>query len=301
MRRHELPVFEEGQGRLFSARATDVAEALVREAAGLGVELLCDTQILAASREGERFRVDTSRGAFHAESLVLALGGLAWPQLGATNLAFALAERFGLKTTKLRPGLVPLLAGHPLRGLCQELSGVSLEVRIAAPHAAEGALLFTHRGISGPAVLDASLAWREGQALSIDLLPGVDLAEALSASPRMDVGNRLGQLLPRRLAARLRQEHGWVGAVANLSNKRIQAMGERLHGFVFKPSGAAGFAKAEVTLGGVEVGAISSQTMEAKTVPGLFCVGEALDVTGRLGGFNLQWAWSSGHAAGQNA
>ncbi|QJT09456.1 NAD(P)/FAD-dependent oxidoreductase [Oceanidesulfovibrio marinus] len=302
MQRHSLPVRDMGQGMLFSDRAKDVAEALHREALSMGAEFSLGTEIRAAAKDGDGFRVDTDRGVFSGASLVLALGGPSWPQVGATGLGYALAERFGLRSTGRRPGLVPLLAGPDLAPLCKEMTGASLPVRIAPDtghYASEGSMLFTHRGVSGPAVLNASLFWREGQTLSIDLLPGVDVAQALEASPRMELKNVLGTLLPKRLAGWLCARYRWDGPAANLSKKRLVGMEAALHGFEFTPSGTAGYAKAEVTLGGVDTDRVSSKTMEAKKVPGLFCVGELLDVTGKLGGYNLQWAWSSGFAAGQ--
>ncbi|MFW5735603.1 MAG: NAD(P)/FAD-dependent oxidoreductase [Oceanidesulfovibrio sp.] len=301
MRRHGLSVRDMGRGMLFSDTAKAVAEALHHDALDMGAEFALDTSIRAAAMDGGVFRVDTDRGAFHGASLVLALGGPSWPQAGATRFGYTVAERFGLSCVMTRPGLVPLLAGPGLAPLCREMTGASLPVRIAPPHAAEGAMLFTHRGVSGPAVLDASLAWREGRTLSIDLLPDVDLAVALGKSPRMELKNALGTLLPKRLAGWLCTRNGWEGQVANLSRKRLAALESVLHGFQFAPSGTAGYAKSEVTLGGVDTDQFSSKTMESKNIPGLYCVGELLDVTGRLGGYNLQWAWSSGFAAGQRA
>ncbi len=244
MHRHKLPVHDQGRGMLFSDDAASVAEALHGEARAAGADFALETAIRAAGVEGGVFRVDTERGAFFGQSLVLALGGLAWPQIGATNLGYRLAESFGLRSVKLRPGLVPLLAGPDLAALCQEMSGASLPVRIAAPHAAEGSLLFTHRGISGPAVLDASLAWREGQTLSIDLLPGVDVTQALGRSPLMEVRNALAGLLPKRLAGWLCLRGRWEGPVTGLSKKRLAALQPGLHevagGFIwFSSQGGA--------------------------------------------------------------
>ena len=223
--------------------------------------------------------------------------------MGATNLGFKVAKDFGLAVTPLRPGLVPLVAPDSLKGMCASLAGVSLPVRIASPRGpvVEGNLLFTHAGVSGPAVLDASLYWTEGQALAIDLLPGVDVARELGLKPRMDARNVLARLVPKRLAGALCERHAWGGVAASLSRRDLEAMSELLHAHPFAPSATAGFGKAEVTVGGVDTGQISSKTMECGSVPGLYFIGEVLDVTGRLGGYNLQWAWSSGFAAGQHA
>ena len=299
MRRQGLPVHDMGWGMLFSHSARDVAEALHRDAEAMGAAFAFNTAIKAAKREGDAFRVDTDRGAWFGSSLVLALGGPSWPQVGATDLGYRLAKQFGLRCLKTSPGLVPLLAGADLAPLCRELSGVSLPVRIAPPYEVEGSMLFTHRGVSGPAILNASLFWKQGRPLSLDLLPGVDVPRALEQSPSMTVKNALSALLPKRLAAWLCDKGGWEGQVANLSKKRLAAMEATLHGFAFTPRATAGFAKAEVTLGGLDTDRFSSKTMEARQVPGLHCVGELLDVTGKLGGYNLQWAWSSGYVAGQ--
>ncbi|TVM16388.1 aminoacetone oxidase family FAD-binding enzyme [Oceanidesulfovibrio indonesiensis] len=299
MQRHGLPVRDMGRGMLFSDKAKAVAEALYRDALAMGAEFALNIAIRSAKMENGVFRVDTDRGAFSGRSLVLAVGGPAWPQAGASSLGCTLAERFGLRCLETRPGLVPLVAGQDLAPLCRELTGVSLPVRIAPPHSAEGALLFTHHGVSGPAVLDASLAWREGRTLSIDLAPDVDVVEAMGKSPRMEVRNALAGLLPKRLAGWLCTRGGWEGPVAGLSRKQLTALEAALHSFEFTPRGTAGYSKAEVTLGGVDTDHFSSKTMEAKQIPGLYCVGELLDVTGRLGGYNLQWAWSSGYAAGR--
>ncbi len=293
---------EEGGGKVF---CRDGAPALARfleaEAGRAGARIVLGVALADARKEGDSFVVDTDGGSARAPSLVLALGGRSWPGLGATDFGYVLAKRLGLGVTPLRPGLTPLLAPRELAGLCRELAGVSLPVRLAGPCDLAGDLLFTHKGISGPAVLDASLWWRPGDTLLLDLLPGVDLDAALADAGRSDIKNALARLLPRRLAASLCRHLGLDGTVAGLAARDRRELAGRLAAFPFAPSRAEGYDKAEVTLGGLDTAAFSSKTMEASGISGLHAIGEVLDVTGRLGGFNLHWAWASGFAAGQHA
>ncbi len=311
MERHGLPVVDMGQGMLFSKSADRIVECLAADTREAGADLRLGCRVAKVRQRGERFAVslvelpDGREIRLESASLVLALGGLAWPQIGATNLGHRLAKSFGLKCTPLRPGLVPLLAPPELQAFCAALAGISLPVRIAGAFPAQGELLFTHKGISGPAVLNASLGWTEGDCLEIDFLPGTDIGKALAAWPRMELKNALTRLLPKRLSLELcrlqSRMQDWSGTITSMSKKRLLAVERTLHAFAYAPQGTAGFAKAEVTVGGVDTSGLSSKTMEVKSVPGLFITGELLDVTGRLGGFNLQWAWASGFAAGQHA
>lgn len=298
MERHALLVVDAGRGMLFSKNANDIAEALYLDALSFGAEFVFHATVAEVRREAGLFVIDGPDGARAASSLVVAAGGLAWPQIGASNLGYRVARSLGHKVTALRPGLAPLLAPPELLPLCASLAGISLPVRVRAPHAAEGDLLFTHRGISGPVALDASLFWRE-EPLTIDWLPDVAIPDALAKAPRMEIKNALATFLPKRLAAALCELHGWKGAVASLSKKQAQGVERLLHAYPFAPAGTEGYAKGEVTIGGVETAQVSSKSMQSTLVPGLYFTGEVLDVTGRLGGFNLQWAWSSGFVAGQ--
>lgn len=290
---------EEDNGKVFCRDgASAMARFLLDGATRAGARIVLGARIAGARKDGAHFVVDTSAGPFTAASLVLALGGRSWPGLGATDLGYALARSFGLPVTPLRPGLVPLLAGPDLAPLCRELAGVSLPVGLHGPCALTGDLLFTHKGLSGPVTLDASLFWREGDSLTIDFLPGVDVEAALAQAGRQEVKNALAGLMPKRLAAALCGQLGALGPAAALSPKARQALAAHLAAFPFPPARTEGYAKAEVTLGGVDTKAVSSKTMEASTVPGLYVIGELLDVTGRLGGFNLHWAFASAEAAG---
>lgn len=290
---------EEDGGKVFcSDGALALARFLDAEARQAGVAFRLGTPLADARKDGDTFVVDTDAGPVRSASLVLALGGKSWPGLGATEGGYVLAKRFGLGVTGLRPGLTPLLARPEMAGFCRELAGVSLPVRLGGPCDVAGDLLFTHKGISGPAVLDASLFWQTGQSLAIDLLPGIDLEAALAEAERLEIKNALARLLPKRLATSLCQHLGLSGTVAGLSHKTRRELAARLAAFPFTPAKAEGWAKAEVTLGGVDTAGVSSKTLEAAAVPGLYVIGELLDVTGRLGGFNLHWAWASGFAAG---
>jgi hypothetical protein len=233
---------------------------------------------------------------------VIATGGPSIPKMGATGFAYDLARKFGLKVVEPRPALVPLTLGGD-EVLFRELSGVATEV--IAKHGKTGfreAALFTHKGLSGPAILQISSYWRHGDTIGIDFLPALEpnwTVEAKRKRPRTHFHTVLGELLPQRLAETLAKRIGIWGELANVPDRKLDAVGRQLADWRFSPNGTEGFAKAEVTAGGISTADLSSQTMEAKTVPGLYAIGEGVDVTGWLGGYNFQWAWASGWAAGQ--
>lgn len=302
---HGVETVEADHGRLFCVPgAGAVVAALLREAEEAGVSFALDESIREVSATDNGFQIHCRTRSLASRSLVVATGGPAWPRIGATDFGSRLAEQFGLRVFPARPGLVPLRASEDLVGFCRELSGISLPVRVVVegvriPDNIEDALLFTHRGISGPAILDASLYWRPGRHLAIDLLPGRDIGEMLAQLPRREIRNALAAALPARLAELLCHRHGWSGQAGNLPKKQRLVLERTIHAFPLHPSGTEGLDKAETTLGGVDTNEISSKTMEAKAVSGLYFTGEVLDVAGRLGGYNLQWAWSSGFVAGQ--
>jgi len=305
VRKHGIAFHEKTLGQLFcdgSARA--VVAMLLAECAAVGVDVRVGHRVAEVTR-AESFRVETSGGAFTAPSLVLATGGLSIPKMGATGFAHDLAVRFGLGLTEIRPGLVPLVFAGEALALMQPLSGVANEVVASCgKRAFREALLFTHRGLSGPAILQISSYWREGQAISVDLAPGRDVAGMLLAAklarPTAALRTVLGDALPARLAAALAGRFG-DGVMAQLRDRALAEVAAGVRAWKLEPSGTEGYAKAEVTLGGVDTACLSQQTMAAKDVPGLFVIGEAVDVTGWLGGYNFQWAWSSGWCAGMAA
>jgi predicted Rossmann fold flavoprotein len=301
--RHRIPYHEKTLGQLFCDRsATEIVGMLEAECAGAGVRIESDCTVQGIARDtAGAFAVETSRGTFAGERLVIATGGLSIPKMGATPFGYQVARQFGVGVVECRPALVPLTFGGEDREHFAELTGVSVEVTASAGgHPFREKLLFTHRGLSGPAILQASSYWRPGEEVEIDLLPGIDLPAALRGS-RAEVRTIGGRFLPKRLADRWCAVQGiGAGPAAGLGDREIQSISEGLHGWRVRPAGTEGYGKAEVTAGGVDTAELSSKTMECRKVPGLYFIGEVVDVTGHLGGFNFQWAWASGVAAGQS-
>ena len=297
--RHGIAWHEKTLGQLFcDGSARQVVDMLLADCARGGVEVRCGVQIAGVQHSDGLFRV----GEHTAPALVIATGGPSIPKMGATGFAYELARQFGLKVVEPRPALVPLtLGGEDV--LFRELSGVSADIAASTGKASfREAALFTHRGLSGPAILQASSYWRPGQEIAIDFLPGRAegwLLEAKRASPRSPLRAVLREKLPERLATTLAERLGVEGDLGNAPDKTLRAAEARLADWRFRPNGSEGFAKAEVTLGGISTAELSSQTMAAKRVPGLYAIGEAVDVTGWLGGYNFQWAWASGVVAGE--
>jgi predicted Rossmann fold flavoprotein len=304
VQKHGIAFHEKTLGQLFcDGSARQIVAMLLAECAAAGVDIRVAHQVTGVSRSGS-FQVDTDHGSFAADSLVLATGGLSIPKMGATGFAYDVAGRFGLRLTDIRPGLVPLTFGDDLLELMRALSGVSLDTLVGLDRRAfREAMLFTHRGLSGPAVLQISSYWRQGS-ISIDLLPGRDaealLLERKRTRPKAGLASVLAEVLPARLAQAMAASAGTEGMrLADMPDRVLRALAARLSHWDVTPSGTEGFAKAEVTCGGVDTRDLSSRTMAANTVPGLFVIGEAVDVTGWLGGYNFQWAWASGWCAGE--
>ena len=301
--RYGIAWHEKTLGQLFcDGSARQIVAMLLAECAQGSVAVRCDERIGDVSHTDGLFAVTTQTGTTTtARALVIATGGPSIPKMGATGFAYELARQFGLKVVEPRSALVPLtLGGDDV--LFRELSGVSAEVVASAGKAEfREAALFTHRGLSGPAILQASSYWRPGDAVQIDFAPDRAsewLIEAKRATPRATLKAALRETLPERLATTLAERVGMAGDLGNQSDKALRAAAARLHGWEFHPNGSEGFAKAEVTLGGISTAELSSRTMEATKVPGLYAIGEAVDVTGWLGGYNFQWAWASAAAAG---
>lgn len=306
MKKHDIPWHEKTLGQLFcDGRSGAVVEMLLRECRAVHVDMRLDHNVTDISHAG-RFSVATDKGTFEAASLVLASGGLSIPKMGASDFAHRTARKFGLSLVNVRPALVPLKVGADDLTLMQPLSGVATEC-IAAHNKTQfrEAMLLTHRGLSGPAILQISSYWREGDTITLNLLPDIDAAayllEAKKSGHKAKPGNVLGRILPSRLASALAESDLPDRSIADIADRDLTRLGQKLNGWNVTPSGSEGYAKAEVTLGGIDTKHLSSQTMEAKAVPGLFVIGEAVDVTGWLGGYNFQWAWASGHAAGEAA
>ena len=297
---------EKTLGQLFcDGSAKQVVAMLTGQMAEAGAALELGAAVTDIAHD-VGFTVTTDRGAWSADSLVIATGGKSIPKMGATGFGYRVAERFGLRLTDTRPALVPFTFAEQDLPAIKPLAGVSVPARVAAGRAAfDEALLFTHRGLSGPAVLQASSYWREGAAVTIDLCPGADVGGALRAARdragKQAVQTALGRFLPDRLAGDLVAGLGLAGPLAAQSNAALDALGQRVNRWQVKPVGTEGYRTAEVTLGGVDTRDLDAKTMRARAVPGLYFIGEVVDVTGWLGGYNFQWAWSSGWAAGQAA
>tara|TARA_A100001391_G_scaffold7621_5_gene4914 strand:+ start:26680 stop:27852 length:1173 start_codon:yes stop_codon:yes gene_type:complete len=294
---------EKTLGQLFcDGSARQIVDMLLAECAKGNVAVKCGQEVGAVAHADGRFTVTTQDGVYTAQNLVIATGGPSIPKMGATGFAYDLARQFGLKVVEPRPALVPLtLGGDDL--LFRELSGVSAPVEATCEKAAfREAALFTHRGLSGPAILQVSSYWYPGKPIAIDFLPDMPsgwLIEAKRAEPSLTFAALLRRHLPQRLADALGEKLALAGDLGNLPDRKLADAERRLKRWTFHPNGSEGFAKAEVTVGGISTAELSSQTMEAKTVPGLYAIGEAVDVTGWLGGYNFQWAWASAHAAAQ--
>ncbi len=304
MERHGIQWHEKTLGQLFcDGSSQQIIDMLLSECEKGGVTLALETEVKSVSKSESGFTLETSKGRFEAASLVVATGGKSIPKMGATGFGYDLARQFGLPVLPTRAALVPFTFGPELREKLDGLSGVSVDAEVACGKTrfAE-ALLFTHRGLSGPAILQISSYWKEGDEIVVNLAPGRDvfalLREARVSQPKQDVVTALSRLLPKSLAERIAQMSEVEGRLADLSDKRLRALAEQVNGWRLKPSGTEGFRTAEVTAGGVDTKQLSSKTMEARDVPGLYFIGEVVDVTGHLGGFNFQWAWASGHAAG---
>ena len=301
--RHGIAWHEKTLGQLFCDQsARQIVAMLLDECAAGDVTIRLSQAITAIGHAEGRYNVSHGGRAASAPALVIATGGPSIPKIGATGFAYELARQFGLKIVEPRPALVPLtLGGEDL--LFRSLSGVSTDV--VARHgktAFREAALLTHRGLSGPAILQISSYWRHGEAITLDFLPDVPqgwLLDAKRSRPRGTLAALLRTHLPDRLADTLAERLALSGDIGNLPDRKLEEAQRRLSGWRFTPNGTEGFAKAEVTIGGISTAELSSQSMEARRVPGLYAIGEAVDVTGWLGGYNFQWAWASGWAAGQ--
>lgn len=301
--RHGIPYHEKKLGQLFCDNSSrEIVQMLLAEGEAAGVALRLNCRVREVTKNSI-FRLETNQGVMESDSLVIATGGLSIAPLGATDFGYRIARQFGLRIRETRPALVPLtIAPHKLEEL-KALSGVSIDALVSAGGAEfRENILLTHRGLSGPAILQISSYWKRGDSISINLLPDAEALEILKARRRSEIemANLLGQYLPRRFA------QAWCKLYASphrpvnqYSNKELAEIARTVHDWRLVPDGTEGYKKAEVTAGGVDTTELSSKTMEARRVPGLYFIGEVVDVTGQLGGYNFQWAWASGFAAGQ--
>lgn len=301
--KHKIAYHEKTLGQLFCDNsAHDILNMLLDECIAANVSIKLETRIGDISKP-DGFKIDTDKGVYTAPALVLATGGLSIPKMGATDFSHRIAKKFGLPLTEIRPALVPLTFQNKELEFMRPLSGLSTETiaSIGKKKFREG-MVFTHRGISGPAILQISSVWREGQSITLDMLPDEDLEafllERKKSRPNAELKTILAEKMVQRLAQAFTDTYLTNGAIGNMPDKTLKDVAKLLKNWVLMPAGSEGYAKAEVTLGGVDTNALSSKTMEANGVKGLYVIGEAVDVTGWLGGYNFQWAWSSGYAAG---
>ena len=312
MKTYGIAYHEKHKGQLFCDNSAEqIIQMLKSECHKGGVEITMPCKVSHLKKSAEQFEIETDQGPVLANSVVIATGGLSIPKIGATDFAFRIAKQFDIPVIAPVPALVPLTFDAESWQVFVPLAGISMEVEIETGvkkqrgHFRED-LLFTHRGLSGPAVLQISSYWKEGSEISINLLPDVDLAEQLiieKSTSRKNLGNVLAAYLPQRLA------EGWLQVgnyradqrIADMTDKSLRTLGESINNWKIIPNGSEGYKKAEVTRGGIDTKALSQQSMMVNKVPGLYFIGEAVDVTGWLGGFNFQWAWASGVAAGQAA
>ncbi len=304
--RHGVPYHEKKLGQLFcDNKSSDILEMLLAECSEAGVELHLNTAIQTIEKTARGYALETGLGPLHCQSLVIATGGLSIPTLGASGFGYQVARQFGHTVLPTRAGLVPFTITEPaLKALCGELSGTSVDCRVSCNgQSFRENLLFTHRGLSGPAMLQISSYWQAGEALAIDLLPERDAEQWLfdeqAARPNIELKTLLGEVFTRKMATLLCELWFASKPLKQYTPAELKSVAARLRDWQLVPAGTEGYRTAEVTLGGVDTREVSSKTMESQKSAGLYFVGEVLDVTGHLGGFNFQWAWASGHAAGQ--
>ena len=305
VQRHGIRYHEKKLGQLFcNDSAQEIVQMLLRECERAGVTIRTGCRVETVDNQSGRFIVTTSQGHIESAALVIATGGLSIPQMGATDFGYRIAKQFGLKLVQTRPALVPFTLNENERRVLGPLSGVSVDALVSVDnHSFRENILVTHQGLSGPAILQISSYWQPGTAISIDLLPENDATEWLAAErmSQKELKTLLGQYWPQRFAQAWAQMNAAAKPLRQYSNKELQDIAERLHHWRLAPNGTEGFRKAEVTAGGVDTDELSSRTLEARRVPGLYFIGEVVDVTGWLGGYNFQWAWASGNAAGSAA
>lgn len=303
---HGIAWHEKTLGQLFcDGSAKEIVAMLTEEMASAGVSLRTGVEIRDVVKTDTGYRIDTSEGAHEARALIVATGGKSIPKMGATGFAYRLAERFGLRVTETRPALVPFTLEPTLLAELSPLAGLSCEAEVSCGKTRfREAMLFTHRGLSGPSILQISAVWREGDAIRLRLEPDIDIADALkaarAANGRQSLATALSVILPARLAKHIADKQAAPGNLADMSDKVLARAADAVTNWTLKPAGTEGYRTAEVTLGGIDTRDLDSRTMEARQVPGLYFIGECVDVTGWLGGYNFQWAWASGHAAGQS-
>ena len=304
--KHNIEYYEKKLGQLFCKKsAREIIEMLISECKNQDIKIKLETSVITISKEKDTYFLKTNKGNFLSKSLVVATGGLSIPKIGATDLGYRIAKQFNLNITNLFPALVPLTFKNDTLEFCKNLAGISINASVAIDKISfEEGLIFTHRGVSGPSILQISSYWKEGKPITINLLPSVNLYEILTNkrlnSAKTNISNILSEFLPKKLATAICDKLNINKKISETSNNDLHKLTNFVHNWSIVPDGTEGYKTAEVTIGGVNTNEISSSTMECKKHPGLFFIGEVLDVTGHLGGHNFQWAWSSGFVAGQH-
>ena len=305
IKKHNIKFHEKKLGQLFCDQsAQQIVEMLLTECELANVEIKKEFIVKDVSKYKDQYLIISEQDTYSCESLVIATGGLSIPKIGATDFGYKIAKKFNLDVIETLPGLVPLTFSEKILNICKELTGLSVEAIVSFKKTLfQEGMLFTHRGLSGPSILQISSYWKMGQNININLLPKLNvynfLEEKKKSNPKQDIGTIISDLLPKRLAQIICNENKVSGNIWEISNKTLRELSEAINTWIIKPTGSEGYRTAEVTLGGVNTNELSSQTMMSNKHKGLFFIGEVVDVTGHLGGYNFQWAWSSGYVAGK--
>ena len=307
IKKYNIKYHEKKLGQLFcDGSAKQIIDMLLMECDQNNVIIRSNTIVNDIQKEGNRYLVSINDNKYISESLIIATGGLSIPKIGASSFGYDVAKKFGINVIDTYPALVPLIFGDKLLSMCKELSGLSLKSRISCNKTKfDEGMLFTHRGLSGPSILQISSYWKLNDVIEINLSPTIDLFNFLTykkaSSPKANINNLISEIMPKRLALILCTDNNLNGNISEIPDNLLKKFSNSINGWIIKPIGSEGYRTAEVTRGGIDTNELSSKTMMSKEHPGLFFIGEVVDVTGHLGGYNFQWAWSSGYVAGQFA
>jgi predicted Rossmann fold flavoprotein len=307
IKKHNIKFHEKKLGQLFcDESAQQIVDLLLLECENANVVLKKEIMITDIGKKAEQYFITTNSNQYYSDSLIIATGGLSIPKIGASNFGYEVAKKFNLDIIETLPALVPLTFSEKILGICKELTGLSVEAVVSFKKTFfEEGMLFTHRGLSGPSILQISSYWKLGDNININLTPKLNIFKSLQEKkklkPKQDIGVIISEILPKRLAQIICKENEVSGNICELSSKKLKQLSDSINAWVINPTGSEGYRTAEVTLGGINTNELSSKTMMVKKHPGLFFIGEVVDVTGHLGGYNFQWAWSSGFVAGQHA
>ena len=307
IKKHEIKFHEKKLGQLFcDSSAQQIVEMLLKECELANVTIKKEFIVNNVEKENDQYIISSADETYSSQSLIIATGGLSVPKIGATSFGYELAKKFDHNIIETLPALVPLTFNEKILEMCKELTGLSVEAIVSFNKTLfQEGMLFTHRGLSGPSILQISSYWKEGDNIKVNLSPKLNvyqfLEEKRKLNPKYDIGNIISDILPKRLAQIICSENKVTGNISELSNKILKQLSDGINTWIINPTGSEGYRTAEVTLGGVNTKELSSKTMMSNKHKGLFFIGEVVDVTGHLGGYNFQWAWSSGYVAGQYA